>query len=88
MKDQLIMVMEEKRKGSRKPVPENLEQFLNEHQLAAVENVERFGCTLRFVRRSKSDKAIPVLEGPDGRKVAVVEESGNIIWEPKINVRK
>lgn len=76
----------EKRQG-QPAIPDNLQRYLNENQMHALENVERFGCTLKFVRRPALKKAIPVLLGPDGKKMGVLEESGNIEWEPALEFR-
>ena len=82
------MASEEERRDNQEAVPENLTQFLNEEQLAAVENIGRFGCTLKFVRRPVFQTTVPVLEGPDGETMAVIEENGNILWDPDIDLRK
>lgn len=92
MKDQLLVASEEDRDEDRREaqeaVPEDLARFLNEEQLAAVENIERFGCTLKFVRRPVFQTTVPVLEGPDGETMGIVEENGHILWDPNIDLRK
>lgn len=82
------MTSEEERRDNQEAVPEDLTQFLNEEQLAAVESIERFGCTLKFVRRPVFQTTVPVLEGPDGETMGIIEENGNILWDPDIDLRK
>lgn len=78
----------EKEKRDRQPaIPDSLDRYLNEDQLHALENIGNFGCSLKFVRRPVFQKAIPVLVGPDGKKMGILEENGSICWEPGITFR-
>jgi len=82
------MALTEERRDTQEAVPEELARFLNEDQLVAATNIERFGCTLKFVRRPVFQTTVPVLEGPDGETMGIIEESGNILWDPNIDLRK
>lgn len=76
------------KRESQKAIPDNLEQYLNEEQINALDKIEQFGCTLKFVRRPVFQKTIPVLVGPDGETMGVIEENGCIVWDPNIDFRK
>lgn len=79
----------EKEKRDRQPaVPENLEQYLNEDQMAALDKIEQFGCKLKFVRRPVFQKTVPVLVGPDGETMGVIDDNGSIVWDANIDFRK
>lgn len=80
--------MEQEKRDKQPPIPPNLERYLNEDQMAALEKIQQFGCVLKFVRRPVFQKTIPVLVGPDGETMGVLEESGSILWEPNIDFRK
>lgn len=78
----------EKEKRNRQPaIPENIESYLNEDQLQSLEKIENYGCVLKFVRRPAFQKATPVIIGPDGKKMGVLEENGNLCWEHGIVFR-
>lgn len=80
--------MDNDKRDTQEAVPENLEQFLNEEQMHALDTIEQFGCTLKFVRRPVFQKTVPVLVGPDGETMGVIEENGCIVWDPNIDFRK
>jgi hypothetical protein len=77
---------EEKRKGEP-PIPDHLEEVLNEHQLLALHRIEGFGWELRFVRRPLFQAAIPVVYNNEGTSIGVLEEDGRINMEPDIQIR-
>ena len=79
-------VLKDKR-ASEVPVPENLGDYLNEHQLLALRKVEAFGWTLAFIRRPLFQDVVPVLVNDDGSKFGVLEEDGNINMQPDFPIR-
>lgn len=78
---------EEKRKGMA-PVPDNLEELLNDKQLRALRQIETFGWQLHFVRRELFQEPVPGIISPDGGKVATLEQDGRINLMPEAAVRK
>jgi hypothetical protein len=76
----------EKRKGE-KPIPNNVEDYLNLFQMDALGTIRDNGWTLKFVRRSDSDQLTIVLESIDGQEMAVLEEDGEINYESGIVIR-
>ena len=77
----------EQRKGI-KPVPENIEELLNEAQLRTLRGIEHFGWELYFVRRPLFQDAVPVLINREGNKTVVLETNGSINENAGINVRE
>ena len=69
-----------------KPVPDNLQQMLNELQLLALRRIEGFGWELRFVRRHPSHP-IPVVSNSDGTTIGVLEDDGRVNLEYEIRLR-
>lgn len=77
----------EKRKGE-KAIPENVEQYLNELQQAILGTIEKYGWTLKFVRRSIDGLTIIVIEDKDGEEIGVLEDNGAINYESGIMIRE
>ena len=68
-------------------IPTNWKKMLNSLQLMAIRNVEKYGWELHFVRRMGLDTPIPVVKGPDGQIIGVIDADGNVDPNPKINIR-
>ena len=77
----------EKRKGV-KPVPDRLDDVLNEMQMRALHQLERFGWQLRFVRKPLFQEPVAVVFSAEGDKIGILEEDGRINMEPDIKVRE
>ena len=70
------------------PIPANLNKLLNQAQLLAIQKVGQFGWELQFVRRNGLEVPLPVIKGPNGEAVGIIDEDGNIDTNPDIVVRK
>jgi len=77
----------EKRKDD-KPIPDRLEDVLNDVQMLALRQIERFGWQLRFVRKPLFQEPVPVVFSADGDKIGILEEDGRINMEADIKVRE
>ncbi|MCU7845845.1 MAG: hypothetical protein KZQ93_18590 [Candidatus Thiodiazotropha sp. (ex Monitilora ramsayi)] len=69
-------------RGGESPIPSNLKDVLNSLQLQALQQIERFGWKLKFVRRPLFQEVIPVISNPDETLFAVLENDGEIKMEP------
>jgi hypothetical protein len=76
----------ERRKGD-KPIPNNLKGTLNEAQLIALPNLERFGWELRFVRRPLFQETVPVVCNAEGTMIGVLEEDGRLNLQSAVQIR-
>ena len=77
----------EQRKGMN-PVPENIDELLNEAQLRTLHGLKQFGWELYFVRRPLFQEAVPVLINREGNKTIVLETNGGINEKAEINIRE
>ncbi|MCK4706078.1 MAG: hypothetical protein KAT90_11385 [Gammaproteobacteria bacterium] len=77
---------DEKRTGE-KAVPDNIDDYLNDLQQVILEKINKFGWSLKFVRRQANEKPIVVIEDQDGKKVGVMKEDGEIDFETGIEIR-
>ena len=77
----------DKRKGD-KPVPDRLEDMLNDLQMLALHQMEGFGWQLRFVRRPLFQQPVSVVFSAGGEQIGILEEDGRINLEADIAVRE
>lgn len=80
-------MIDEKRMGEN-PIPDNVEDYLNELQQAILGTIEKYGWTLKFVRRSISKPPVIVIEDKEGKEIGVLEDNGAINYETGIVVRE
>jgi len=76
----------DKRKGD-KPVPDNLDEILNERQKHTLRQMEGFGWCLEFVRQPLFQETVAVVCNAEGNKMGILENKGNINFEPDIALR-
>ncbi|PWB58412.1 MAG: hypothetical protein C3F18_02365 [Nitrosomonadales bacterium] len=80
--------MDGENRGASKPVPDNLNQVLNELQMMALRRIESFGWELRFVRRPSLKQPIPVVSNAEGTTIGVLEEDGRVNLEHDVRLRR
>jgi outer membrane lipopolysaccharide assembly protein LptE/RlpB len=71
-----------------KPIPDNLNEVLNNLQVLALHKAEGFGWKLKFVRRPLFQEVVPVITDPSGEKVGVLEINGEINMHPDTKIRQ
>jgi hypothetical protein len=76
----------DKRKGE-KPVPDNVEDLLNEDQMLTLRQIERFGWQLKFVRRPVFQQVIAVVVSSDGTQIGVLEDDGRLNLNHEVKLR-
>ncbi len=79
--------MDGENRGASKPVPDKLNETLNELQMLALRRIESFGWELRFVRRAGLPNPIPVVSNAEGTTIGVLEEDGRVSLEHDIRLR-
>ena len=76
----------EKRHGDD-PIPKNIEDWLTQDQLDALNQISNFGWELKFVRRPAFQDPIAVVYRADGNKIGVLQKDGKIDMSPDITIR-
>lgn len=61
---------------------------LNDAQLETLNELERFGWQLKFVRRPMFQPSIPVVFDGDRKHYAVLEPDGTLNEHPAFNIRE
>lgn len=77
----------EKRIG-KSPVPNNLTDILNEHQLTSLRQIENFGWQLHFVRRPLFQEPLVVIVSAEGDRFGTLEADGRIEIKGQFDVRE
>lgn len=80
-----ISLLERRRPHS--PSESALRHLLNEDQREALRVLERFGWSLKFVRRAADREPIAWVYDPDNRRLAVLEPDGRLNEHPDIATR-
>ena len=79
--------MDRENRQNTKPVPEDLENILNEAQIRTLRSIRHFGWELHFVRRPIFQEVVPVLINREGDKFIVLQENGAINEMPDLDIR-
>ena len=86
MAERLHFMDTEKRKGT-KPVPDNLEEVLNEAQIDTLRAIKNFGWQLHFVRRPLFQEVVPVLINQEGDRLVILEADGSLNDKVILDIR-
>ena len=81
-------IMSDDKRIGEKPVPDNVKDYLNGDQLAKLAAIERFGWTLRYIRRPLFRECVVVVMNQDGGSIGVLEEDGRLNLEVDIETRE
>ncbi len=65
-------------RGTQKPIPDNLHEYLSEIQQLGLCQAEEYGWHLEFVRRSKSRDTLTVLMVGDESMRGILQKDGCI----------
>ena len=79
--------MSEEKRGGQKAIPDNVEVYLNDLQKVILDKINKFGWSLKFVRRPANEKPTIVIQDQDGKKIGVMLEDGEINFETGIELR-
>ena len=80
--------MADDKRVSEKPVPDNINEYLNEAQSAELHHIESFGWTLKYIRRPLFQERVVVVINPDGSSIGILEEDGRLNLESNIDTRE
>lgn len=74
-------------RGSQKPVPDHVENYLNDLQKLGLRQAEEYGWQIQFVRKNKRNKPLAVL-GVSGKPInGTLIDDGTIETELRIAMR-
>lgn len=79
--------MEDDKRIGQPPIPDNLEDWLNDIQLEMLRKIEILGFTLIFMRRPVRQDPVPIVINNEGNKIGILEKDGRINMEVDIAMR-
>jgi hypothetical protein len=77
----------QERRRDQKPIPEVLKAELNPEQRDTLDELERFGWELRFVRHDPEQRPVPVIFDAEREKFAVLDLDGELDEKAFIDIR-
>ena len=77
---------EEKRVGE-KAIPDNVDVYLNDLQKIILGKINKFGWSLKFVRRPSDENPIIAIQDQDGNKIGVMLDDGGINFDTGLKLR-
>ena len=81
-------MVERERRKSEPRTPREMRADLNQAQLETLNELERFGWQLKFVRRPLFEPSIPVVFDGDRKSYAVLEPDGTLNEYPGFAIRE
>ena len=79
--------MEYDKRTGQPPVPDDLEDWLNDIQLQMLRKIEVLGFTLIFMRRPVQEDPVPIIINNDGNKIGILKKDGRLNMEVDITMR-
>ena len=76
----------ERREG-KPPVPQDLDEYLNEEQKHTYHTMSGFGWRIYFLRRPLFQPPTVVMINHEGTRIAVLEQNGHFDMSPSIELR-
>ena len=80
--------MGDDKRGLMPPIPDQLDQVLNEMQMLGLRQMENFGWHLLFVRRPLFQEPVPVLIDAAGKRYGLLEQDGHVRMDPDVAIRE
>ena len=80
--------MDEDKRGTVKPIPDDWLEHLNHDQLMTFRRLQSFGYHLAFVRRPLFQRPVCVFSDPNKTKFVIIDDDGNLVEQVNIPLRK
>ena len=78
--------MEDKRE-KQPALPERLNEYLNQAQIATINKMEKFGWELFFIRRPLFQEVLTIMHFPSSGETALIEQDGSFNKAHDVYVR-
>ena len=80
--------MNDEQRSGDKPIPDNINDYLNTAQKAELHKIEGFGWNIKYIRHPLFQDPVVFVTSADGSSIGVLEEDGRLNLEPDIQTRK
>ena len=78
----------DKKRNGQMPIPDNLLDVLNDHQLMSLHQIENFGWQLLCMRRSENQQPVVVIVSANGKRFATLESDGRVEINSELKLRE
>lgn len=82
------MALSDQRRRTEGRPPSALRRTLNQDQLLALIDLEKFGWELKFIRRPMFEQPVPVVFDSDRKHYAVLKPDGTLDETPGFDIRR
>jgi len=80
-------MMDEQRK-EKAPIPVDIQNYLNDYQLASLRKLEGYGVSLKYIRRPLFQNPVVIVTDQDEKTVGVLTIDGSLDVESGVILRK
>lgn len=78
---------DEKRSGD-KPIPDNINNLLNDAQRTGLHKIEGFGWNVKYIRHPLFQEPVVFVSSADGNSIGILEDDGRLNLEFDIEIRE
>lgn len=80
--------MQDEKRTTDKPIPDDISQFLNTAQLAELHKIEGFGWNLKYIRHPLFQEHVVIVSSADGSSIGILEKDGRLNLDVDIETRE
>lgn len=80
--------MSDEKRTSDKPIPDNVENYLNDAQKSQLHKIEGFGWNIKYIRHPLFEDPVIFVSSANGSAIGILEDDGRLNLEPDIEIRK
>ena len=79
--------MNDEKRNSDKPIPDNVNDYLNDAQKSKLNTIEGFGWNIKYIRHPLFQDPVVFVSSDDGHSIGILEDDGRLNLNPDIQTR-
>jgi len=80
--------MDNEKRSGEKPIPDNVNNYLNNAQRAELHKIEGFGWNIKYIRHPLFQDPVVFVTSADGKSIGILESDGRLNLNPDVPTRK
>jgi len=80
--------MSDEQRSGEKPIPDDVNNYLNDAQKSGLHKIESFGWTIKYIRHPLFQDPVIFVSSADGKAIGVLEDDGRLNLESDIKTRE
>jgi len=80
--------MDDDKRVGDKPIPDNVNDYLNDAQRSGLHKIEGFGWNIEYIRHPLFQEPVVVVRSANGNSIGILESDGRLNMEPDIETRQ